>query len=43
MDCLIKFVLRYLISKKGGITNSINNDFGKMRIDSCNSLSIKKY
>ena len=33
----------YLISKKNGITNSINNNFGEIRIDSHNSLPIKKY
>ena len=45
MDCLIKFVIRlkYLISKKIGITNSIDHNFGKIRIDSCNYLPIKKY
>ena len=34
--------IKYLISKKSGITNSINYHFGKIRIDSCNSLPIKK-
>ena len=34
--------IKYLISKKSGITNSINHNFGKIRIDSYNSLSIKK-
>ena len=28
--------------KKSGITNSINYNFGKIKIDSCNSLPIKK-
>ena len=41
MDCLIKF-LRYIISKKSGITNSINHNFGKIRTDSYNSLPVKK-
>ena len=35
--------IKYLISKKSGITNSINQNFGKIRIDSYNSLRIKKY
>ena len=34
--------IKYLISKKSGITNSINYNFGKIKIDSYNSLSIKK-
>ena len=34
--------IKYLISKKSGITNIINHNFGKIRIDSYNSLSIKK-
>ena len=29
---------KYLISKKSGITNSIDHNFGKIRIDSYNSL-----
>ena len=33
--------IKYLIRKK--TTNSINHDFGKIRIDSYNSLPIKKY
>ena len=33
---------KYLISKKSGITNSINHNFEKIRIDSYNSLPIKK-
>ena len=33
--------IKYLISKKSGITNS-NHNFGKIRIDSYNSLPIKK-
>ena len=35
--------IKYLISKKRGITNSINYNFGKIKIDSYNSLPIKKY
>ena len=31
-----------LISEKSGITDSINHNFGKIRIDSYNSLPIKK-
>ena len=34
--------IKYLISKNSGITNSINHNFGKIRIDSYNSLPIKK-
>ena len=34
--------IKYLLSKKHGITNSINHNFGKIRIDSYNSLSIGK-
>ena len=35
--------IKYLISKKIGITNSINHNFGRIRIDSYNSVPIKKY
>ena len=34
--------IEYLISKKSGITSSINHNFGRIRIDSHNSLPIKK-
>ena len=34
--------IKYLISKKSGITNSINCNFGRIRIDSWNSLPVKK-
>ena len=34
--------IKYLISAKGGITDSINHNFGKIRIDSYNSLPIEK-
>ena len=34
--------IKYLISKKDGITDSINLNFGKIRTDSYNSLPIKK-
>ena len=34
--------IKYLLSKKGGITNSINHNFGKIRIDSYNYLPIQK-
>ena len=34
--------IKYLISKKSGITNSINHNFGKIRIDSYDSLPIEK-
>ena len=33
--------LKYLIGKKGGITNSINHNFGKIRINWYSSLPIK--
>ena len=35
--------IKYLTRKKSGITNSINHNFGKIRIDSYNSLPIKKH
>ena len=35
-------MIKYLISKKTGITNSVNHNFGKIRIDSYNSVPIKK-
>ena len=34
--------IKYLISKKSGITNSINYNFGRIKIDSYDSLLIKK-
>ena len=34
--------IKYLISQKGGITDSINHDFGKIRIDSYNCSRIEK-
>ena len=34
--------IKCLISKKSGITDSINHNFGKIRIDSYNSLPIEK-
>ena len=33
--------IKYLISNKSGITNSINYNFGRIRIDSYSSLPIK--
>ena len=36
------YKIKYLISKKNGITDNINNYFGKIRIDSYNSLPIEK-
>ena len=43
MDCLIKFVTRlHIFYVKSGITNSINQNFGWMKIGSYNSLPIKK-
>ena len=38
MDLLIN----YLIGKKSGITDSIDHNFGEIRIDSYNSLPIEK-
>ena len=35
--------IRYLISEKSGITDSINHNFARIRIDSNNSLPIKKH
>ena len=34
--------IKYLIRGKSGITDSINHNFGKIRIDSFNSLPIEK-
>ena len=34
---------KYFISKKSGITNSINHNFRKVRIDSNNVYLLKKY
>ena len=34
--------IKYLISKKSGIADSINHNFGKIRINSYNSLPIEK-
>ena len=34
--------IKYLISKKSGSTDGINYNFGRIRIDSYNSLPIKK-
>ena len=34
--------IKYLTSGKSGITDSINLNFGKIRIDSYNSLPIEK-
>ena len=34
--------IKYLIREKSGITDSINHNFGKIRIDSYNSLPIEK-
>ena len=34
--------INYLLSEKGGITDSINHNFGKSRIDSYDSLPIEK-
>ena len=43
MDCLIKFVIRLnFISEKSSITDNINHKFGKIKVDSYNSLPIQK-
>ena len=34
--------IKYLISEKSGITDSINHSFARTRIDSCNSLPLEK-
>ena len=34
--------IKYLISEKSGITDSINHNFSKIRIDSYNSLPTEK-
>ena len=34
--------IKYLISKKSGITDSINHNFGRIRIESYDSLPIQK-
>ena len=34
--------IKYLISKKSGITDSINHNFARIRIDSYDSLAIEK-
>ena len=34
--------IRYLISKKSGITDSINHNFARIKIDSVNSLPVEK-
>ena len=34
--------ITYLISEKSGIKDSINHNFGRIRIDSCNSLPNEK-
>ena len=34
--------MKYLISQKSGTTNSIDRNFGKIRIDSYNSLPFEK-
>ena len=35
--------IRYLISEKSGITDSINHNFARFKIDSYNSLPMKKH
>ena len=34
--------IKYILSEKSGITDSVNHNFGKIRIDSYNSLPIEK-
>ena len=34
--------VKYLISEKSDVTDSINNNFGKIRVDSYHSLPIEK-
>ena len=34
--------IKYLVSKKSGITNISNYSFGKIKTDSCSSLPIQK-
>ena len=43
-DCFDKIYdrIKYLVSEKGGIANSINHNFWKISIDSYNSLPIEK-
>ena len=38
----ICYKIKDLISKNSGITNSINNNFGKIEIDSYNSLPVQE-
>ena len=35
--------IKYLISEKSGITDSINHNFEEIRVDSYNYVSIEKY
>ena len=37
-----KIVIKYLISEKSGIADSINHNFARIRIDSYDSLTIEK-
>ena len=39
---MIKFVIRLNISEKGGITDSINHNFVRTKIDSFDSLATEK-
>ena len=34
--------IKYILSEKSGITDSVNHSFGRIRIDSYNSLPIEK-
>ena len=42
MDCLIRFCdkIKYIFSEKCGIADSIDHNFGEIRIDSYNHLHI---
>ena len=35
-------MIKYLVSDKNGVTDSINHNFARIRIDSYNSLPIEK-
>ena len=39
---MIKYKIKYLISEKSGITESINHNFGRIGIDSYDFLPIEK-
>ena len=41
-DILLRDSIKYLISEKGGITDIINHNSARIRIDSYNSLPVQK-